>query len=61
MLFSNGNKHMGIKSWEVSDTFWGIVEPLIPKVKRSLELWRAACPDTMTWKASPGMAVHRRL
>jgi hypothetical protein len=34
MLFSNGDKQMGIKSWEVSDAFWEIVEPLIPQVKK---------------------------
>ena len=25
---------MNVKSWEVSDAFWSIVEPLIPKPKR---------------------------
>lgn len=25
---------MGVKSWKVSDAFWEIVEPLIPKVQR---------------------------
>lgn len=25
---------MATKSWEVSDSFWSKVEPLIPKVKR---------------------------
>jgi transposase len=28
---------MKIKSWEVSDSFWAIVEPLIPKSRRSQE------------------------
>jgi transposase len=28
------NQFMGIKSWEVSDSFWFIVEPLIPKPQR---------------------------
>jgi transposase len=37
MLFSNGGKHMKVKSWEVSDAFWAIVEPLIPKPKRVQE------------------------
>jgi transposase len=37
MFFSNGDKHMSIKSWEVSDAFWAIVEPLIPKPKRDKE------------------------
>jgi transposase len=34
MLFFNGVKHMRIKSWEVSNAFWSIVEPLIPKPQR---------------------------
>jgi hypothetical protein len=25
MLFSNGDKQMSVKSWEVSDAFWAIV------------------------------------
>ena len=37
MLFSNGDRHMSIKSWEVSDAFWEIVEPLIPRPKRDDE------------------------
>jgi transposase len=37
MLFSNGDKRMSIKSWEVSDAFWEIVEPLTPQVKRNKE------------------------
>jgi transposase len=37
MLFSNGDKQMSIKSWEVSDAFWAVVEPLIPKPKRDKE------------------------
>jgi transposase len=37
MLFSNGDKLMSIKSWEVSDGFWSIVEPLIPSPKRAKE------------------------
>jgi transposase len=28
---------MKTKSWEVSDRFWAIVEPLIPKAERSQE------------------------
>ena len=28
---------MSIKSWEVSDAFWAIVEPLIPRPKRDGE------------------------
>jgi len=28
---------MSIKSWEVSEAFWAIVEPLIPKAKRNEE------------------------
>ena len=28
---------MSVKSWEVSDAFWEIVEPLIPKPKRDRE------------------------
>ena len=28
---------MSIKSWEVSDAFWEIVEPLIPTPKRDKE------------------------
>ena len=28
---------MSVKSWEVSDGFWEIVEPLIPKTKRDRE------------------------
>ncbi|MDR2124233.1 MAG: transposase [Desulfovibrio sp.] len=28
---------MKTKSWEVSDKFWAIVEPLIPKPERSRE------------------------
>ena len=28
---------MSVKSWEVSDAFWEIVEPLIPKPKREKE------------------------
>jgi transposase len=34
MLFSNGGKQRKIKSWEVSDVFWKIVEPLIPQPQR---------------------------
>ena len=34
MLFSNGEKPMKIKPWEVSDEFWAIVEPLIPRPRR---------------------------
>jgi transposase len=34
MFFSNGDKHMQTKLWEVSDAFWAIVEPLIPERKR---------------------------
>jgi transposase len=37
MLFSNGDTQMSIKSWEVSDAFWAVVEPLIPKPKRDKE------------------------
>jgi transposase len=37
MLFPNGDKYMSVKSWEVSDAFWAIVEPLIPKPKREQE------------------------
>ena len=29
---------MNIKSWEVSDAFWAIVEPLIPQPKRKQEM-----------------------
>jgi transposase len=28
---------MNVKSWEVSDAFWAIVEPLIPKAERDKE------------------------
>jgi len=34
LCFFNGGKRMGIKSWEVSDAFWAIAEPLIPKPSR---------------------------
>jgi len=37
MLFFNGGRHMSVKSWEVSDAFWAIVEPLIPKSERDKE------------------------
>jgi transposase len=37
MLFSNGEKPMKIKSWEVSDKFWAIAAPLVPKPERSRE------------------------
>jgi transposase len=37
MFFSRGDKHMKVKSWEVSDEFWAIVEPLIPVRKRDGE------------------------
>ena len=37
MLFSNGDKHMSVKSWEVSNALWEIVEPLIPTPKRDKE------------------------
>jgi len=37
MFFSNRDKHMNTKSWEVSDAFWEIVEPLIPRPKRDGE------------------------
>lgn len=37
MLFSQGYRHMSIKSWEASDAFWEIVEPLIPRPKRNGE------------------------
>ena len=37
MLFSNGDKQMGTKSWEVSDAFWAIVEPLVPQPVRNKE------------------------
>jgi Transposase and inactivated derivatives len=28
---------MGVKSWEVSDAFWEIVEPLVPTIERDKE------------------------
>jgi transposase len=34
MLFLGGGKHMSTKPWEVSDAFWEIVAPLIPKPER---------------------------
>lgn len=37
MLFSNGDKHMSVKSWEVSNALWEIVEPLIPTPRRDKE------------------------
>jgi transposase len=37
MLFSYGDKQMSIQSWEVSDAFGEIVEPLIPRPKRDGE------------------------
>ena len=37
MLFSNGDKHVSVKSWEVSNALWEIVEPLIPTPKRDKE------------------------
>jgi transposase len=37
MLFSSKEKPMKIKSWEVSDKFWAIAEPLVPKPERSRE------------------------
>ena len=37
MLFSNGDKYMSVKFWQVSDAFGAIVEPLIPKPERAQE------------------------
>jgi transposase len=37
MLLSNGDRQVGAKSWEVSDAFWEIVEPLIPTPRRDKE------------------------